>query len=119
MRYATFSISTEKIARPGVVFEDRIVELRALFGEDGEAPGSILDLIDAGPDTWRRAAELAAAAPRKDATSYALADVRLHAPIPTPRKNIVCLGLNYASHMEEAARARSHPAQEHRLPGFE
>jgi 2-keto-4-pentenoate hydratase/2-oxohepta-3-ene-1,7-dioic acid hydratase in catechol pathway len=28
------------------------------------------------------------------------------APIPTPRKNIVCLAVNYKAHLEEAARAR-------------
>lgn len=31
--------------------------------------------------------------------------VRLLAPIPIPRRNIICLGLNYADHAEEAARA--------------
>lgn len=28
------------------------------------------------------------------------------APIPTPRKNVVCLAVNYKAHLEEAARAR-------------
>ncbi|MFQ6053721.1 MAG: fumarylacetoacetate hydrolase family protein, partial [Candidatus Bathyarchaeia archaeon] len=34
-----------------------------------------------------------------------LSDVELDAPIPRPRKNIVCLGLNYADHAAEARRA--------------
>jgi len=29
------------------------------------------------------------------------------APIPAPRKNIVCLAVNYATHLEEAARAKT------------
>jgi 2-keto-4-pentenoate hydratase/2-oxohepta-3-ene-1,7-dioic acid hydratase in catechol pathway len=33
---------------------------------------------------------------------HRLEDVRLIAPIPRPRKNIVCLGLNYADHVREA-----------------
>jgi len=33
-----------------------------------------------------------------------LSDVELAAPIPRPRKNIVCLGLNYADHAAEARR---------------
>ncbi|HWP58181.1 MAG TPA: fumarylacetoacetate hydrolase family protein [Candidatus Acidoferrales bacterium] len=32
--------------------------------------------------------------------------VRLLSPIPWPRKNIVCLGINYQEHIDEGARAR-------------
>jgi 2-keto-4-pentenoate hydratase/2-oxohepta-3-ene-1,7-dioic acid hydratase in catechol pathway len=39
--------------------------------------------------------------------------VELQAPIPRPRKNIVCLGMNYAAHAIEGARARGKPE---RLP---
>ena len=35
---------------------------------------------------------------------HRLEDVRLMAPIPRPRKNIVCLGLNYADHVREAGK---------------
>ena len=31
-------------------------------------------------------------------------DLRWHAPIPRPLKNIVCLGLNYASHVRETTK---------------
>jgi len=34
--------------------------------------------------------------------SVALADVTLLAPIPRPRKNVMCLGLNYAEHAKES-----------------
>jgi 2-keto-4-pentenoate hydratase/2-oxohepta-3-ene-1,7-dioic acid hydratase in catechol pathway len=32
--------------------------------------------------------------------------VRLLSPIPSPRKNVVCLGINYQEHIDEGARAR-------------
>jgi 2-keto-4-pentenoate hydratase/2-oxohepta-3-ene-1,7-dioic acid hydratase in catechol pathway len=35
---------------------------------------------------------------------HRLEDIRLMAPIPRPRKNIVCLGLNYADHVREAGK---------------
>jgi 2-keto-4-pentenoate hydratase/2-oxohepta-3-ene-1,7-dioic acid hydratase in catechol pathway len=38
--------------------------------------------------------------------AYALSQVELHAPIPRPRKNVMCLGRNYAEHAFESARTR-------------
>src|SRR5690625_1587582 len=32
----------------------------------------------------------------------ALAELELTSPIPRPRKNIMCLGLNYAAHVQES-----------------
>jgi 2-keto-4-pentenoate hydratase/2-oxohepta-3-ene-1,7-dioic acid hydratase in catechol pathway len=37
------------------------------------------------------------------ATHVPLADITLLAPIPRPRKNVMCLGLNYLEHAEETA----------------
>ncbi len=73
-------------------------------------PDSMLELIDAGPPAWAR---LAAGLPalRRSAARLALADARLRAPIPRPRKNIMCIGLNYRDHAEESARARAFPAE--------
>jgi 2-keto-4-pentenoate hydratase/2-oxohepta-3-ene-1,7-dioic acid hydratase in catechol pathway len=50
--------------------------------------------------------------------AHALSEVRLFAPIPRPRKNIVCLGLNYAEHAKESARARGREASALRDPLF-
>jgi len=36
-------------------------------------------------------------------------EVTIMAPIPRPRKNIVCLGLNYSEHVQEGRRARGEP----------
>ena len=75
-------------------------------------PGDMLLLIDAGPTAWEHARELCRrfeaeltthdlAQDAEAGLAYALDGVRWHAPIPRPRKNIVCLGRNYAAHARE------------------
>lgn len=41
--------------------------------------------------------------------AYELSAVSLAAPIPRPRKNIFCLGMNYADHVLEVSRVRGTP----------
>ena len=62
-------------------------------------PSSLLALVEAGPTAWREFARTAG-------TAAPLASVELLAPIPRPRKNIMCLGWNYADHVQESAGAR-------------
>src|SRR5688500_12538044 len=123
MKYATFALNHESSPRLGVVTRERIVELRALAGPQwkGPLPSSMLELIDAGPPTWQRVADFAtqSLAHQQNAEgSYALEEVRLLAPVPRPRKNIVCLGLNYMSHMEETAKARGREVKVPEVPVF-
>ena len=68
----------------------------------GEAPSSLLALIQEGPETWQR---LRAAVAAGSAAGYGLSDIRWHAPIPRPPKNVFCLGLNYLAHARESAQA--------------
>lgn len=58
---------------------------------------SMLELID----------ELAGKLPAvpEKAKALPLGDVKLEAPIPEPRQDVICLGLNYRDHAEEATRA--------------
>lgn len=58
---------------------------------------SMLELID----------ELAGKLPAvpEKAKALPLGEVKLEAPIPEPRQDIICLGLNYRDHAEEATRA--------------
>lgn len=58
---------------------------------------SMLELID----------ELAGKLPAvpEKAKALSLGDVKLEAPIPEPRQDVICLGLNYRDHAEEATRA--------------
>ena len=94
------------MVRLGVVRPDGMIDVAALAAGTplGPATASLLALIDAGPAAWdnlRQAVDAASAAPR-----VPLADVRWHAPIGRPRKNVMCLGLNYAAHARESALAR-------------
>jgi 2-keto-4-pentenoate hydratase/2-oxohepta-3-ene-1,7-dioic acid hydratase in catechol pathway len=43
--------------------------------------------------------------PRDSGKPIPLADVKLEAPIPQPRRNIFCIGKNYRAHAEEVARS--------------
>jgi 2-keto-4-pentenoate hydratase/2-oxohepta-3-ene-1,7-dioic acid hydratase in catechol pathway len=81
----------------------------------------VLELIAAGPEGWKRVADLLAATSGSDAvpgTTYAVGDIRWHAPIPRPRKNIVCLGLNYVNHVKESSAARGRETKIPDVPVF-
>lgn len=77
--------------RIGAVKGDGIVDLTAVFP-------SMLALIDSGAEG------LAVAQSHLDShdPEYHIDEVHLLAPIPTPRRNIMCLGHNYAKHAEES-----------------
>jgi 2-keto-4-pentenoate hydratase/2-oxohepta-3-ene-1,7-dioic acid hydratase in catechol pathway len=106
MRYATFSLPTAPTPRLGIVQGDRITDAATIGG-----PSSLLDLIRAGEDAWRQLADAAFGPAASRGQSYAAADVRWHAPIPQPRKNVFCVGRNYAEHVAEGARARGEAAK--------
>jgi 2-keto-4-pentenoate hydratase/2-oxohepta-3-ene-1,7-dioic acid hydratase in catechol pathway len=121
MRYVTFSLPGTTTLRIGAVQNDRIVDVAEALrgGWNSAPPDSMLALIDAGPDAWRRAAALLAPAlAAAGAGQPRLEDVRLHAPIPRPRKNIFCLGQNYLNHAKEAARARERELKIPTVPIF-
>ena len=50
--------------------------------------------------------------------SVALSAVRLMAPIPRPRKNVLCVGWNYVEHFEEGAKARPQAQEMPLHPAF-
>jgi len=102
MRLATVEVNNQD--RLGVLDDNDMLLPTAAEGW----PDSMLALIDSGPDHWNR---LQAGLPklRETAARIPLAQARLRAPIPRPRKNIMCLGLNYRDHAEESARAKGLP----------
>ena len=60
---------------------------------------SMLALLDAGEQAWNHLNELS-----NDVDDSCCVDVNvvtLHSPIPRPRQNIICLGLNYMDHVSE------------------
>jgi 2-keto-4-pentenoate hydratase/2-oxohepta-3-ene-1,7-dioic acid hydratase in catechol pathway len=78
--------------RPGILLDDkRIVEARGF--------ATMLDIIRGGPAALDKVRALATGVPDTD-----LANVKLHAPIPRPAKNVFCVGWNYLEHFEEGAK---------------
>src|SRR2546430_15704866 len=104
MRFATFSLPVDPTLRLGIVDGDRITDVSAAF------PGGMIDLVQT------MGSRQFAAAGR--GPSYGARDVKWHAPIPRPRKNIVCLGLNYMAHMKESSAARGREAKIPEVPVF-
>jgi 2-keto-4-pentenoate hydratase/2-oxohepta-3-ene-1,7-dioic acid hydratase in catechol pathway len=113
MRYATFSLKSDPAEHLGVVLPnhaDTLFDVHALLGApSGTLPRSLPELIREGRDAWQRlSARITSAAGGDIAANarHAAATVRWHAPLSHPTKNIVCLGLNYSSHVKESAQAR-------------
>ncbi len=121
MRYLTFSLPGDRSPRMGAVSGERVIDLKKAIGPKwpGPCPESILDLILCGAESWRRMGDLVSAlgqgAPE---ASHGMKDITWHAPIPRPRKNVFCLGLNYASHAKETAAARGREAKLPEVPVF-
>jgi len=109
MRFVTFR-RPDGSARLGALrTDDGVVDLAAV-APDEPAFRSMLELIAEG----ERGRSAAAAACDRAASGVASGaqpfvhpggSVRLLAPIPRPRRNVFCVGLNYPSHVEQNARA--------------
>ncbi len=118
MKYVTYSLPADPSARWGILRGETVVDVKKAVASKwpGACPGSLAELIESGPNAWQRMAALLDREPAS--LTHPLAGVRLHAPIPRPRKNIFCLGRNYASHIQEAARARETPFKIPEVPVF-
>jgi 2-keto-4-pentenoate hydratase/2-oxohepta-3-ene-1,7-dioic acid hydratase in catechol pathway len=121
MRYVTFSLPGDPTERFGAIASDRVIEVKEAVKDSwpGPPPCSLLALLQAGPEAWQRLSSLLR--PRLanlDTASPRLQDIRYHAPIPRPQKNIFCLGQNYLSHAKEAARARERELKIPTVPIF-
>ena len=115
MRYAMFSLPGDAEPRLGVVQGSEVLDLKTLGGSD-QLPSTLLALVQRGPSTWQRVRELVERG--GNVTRHDVGVVHLHAPIPRPAKNIVCLGMNYAAHAREAASARGREAKLPKVPVF-
>jgi len=92
------TVCVDSVEQLGVQQED-LVFLPAR--QDTTLPNSMLVLVDGGPDAL---AALRHAYESAGAEAFVPADqAELLAPIPRPRQNVMCMGLNYADHVEEAA----------------
>jgi 2-keto-4-pentenoate hydratase/2-oxohepta-3-ene-1,7-dioic acid hydratase in catechol pathway len=103
------------VPRLGAEFAGAVVDLaRYSHLHDGlRLPADMLGLIDAGPQAWRHArelytrfaAELSTHDLAQDAEAglaYPADRVRFHAPLVRLRKDVFCLGQNYAAHAAES-----------------
>jgi len=78
--------------------------LPALHDDWRERYADMLALIDAGARGLDELRDFVAGA--GGAIGVAMDDVRLLAPIPRPRQNVICLGWNYADHVKETQARR-------------
>ena len=101
---------TKKGYRLGAVIEDYVLDLNKALGSNL----SMLELLDMGAKGMEKAGEAVKDAEKNVASGkhkglMKLNEVSLAAPIPRTRKNIVCMGLNYAEHVKESDSDRPLP----------
>jgi 2-keto-4-pentenoate hydratase/2-oxohepta-3-ene-1,7-dioic acid hydratase in catechol pathway len=108
MRLVTYRANVEAAARLGAVVDDMVVDVERIGAAAGVAlPASMLDLIDLGPPATMALKKILSdkASQWPVGAVLPLANVKLLAPIPRPRKNIFGIGLNYVEHVAESSRA--------------
>lgn len=101
--YQTRNLQT----RLGAVVGEFAIDIARLGAAGGvDLPDNMLDFIDAAPVSVARTQELLKKFQENWPLNVAtpVANVRLLAPIPRPRKNIFGIGLNYVEHVAESAR---------------
>lgn len=90
---------------------NRQVQFGVLLGESVFLPNlcpdwdssisSMLALIDAGEQSWQLLQNLSANP--EDSCLVPVSSVQILSPIPRPRQNVMCLGLNYVEHVAETS----------------
>ena len=107
MRLVTFRSEVSAPARLGAIVDDLVVDLFEFGLAVGQPlPDNMLDFIDMGPAAVRSTTallnEYADELPL--GVAVPVANVKLLAPIPRPRKNVFGIGLNYVEHVAESSR---------------
>ena len=100
MRIANFKPG-DQTARPGLVINDRILELKKLGPNTFDATRDMLSLITRFSDIHDDLANLTNENTNDAADSLSLSDVKLAAPVERPGK-IICLAGNYRDHIKES-----------------
>ena len=107
MRLLSYKHRNDKI-KLGIETEQGILDMQAVGKAVGEeVPRSMLEMIDRGLDY---AIALDQKIKKANASVLAMCkeaadEIKICAPIPRPRKNIVGIGLNYTEHVAESARS--------------
>ena len=110
MRLATFDAG--RGPKVGVVASDDT--LIALADLVPDAPDDMLGVVAAGDALHARIRDVASRAQ----SGGKISSVRLLAPIPRPRRNVFCVGWNYAEHLAEGARALQPSGASTEVPEF-
>ncbi|MGY4099028.1 fumarylacetoacetate hydrolase family protein [Nocardia sp. R16R-3T] len=106
MRFASFTPAPGADSRLGLVIADdtTVVDLRSALRGELDVPGDLRALIEAGPEVLDRVREsVRGRTSWPEGTTYALADIKLCAPL-RPGK-VIGVGLNYVEHVEESSRS--------------
>ncbi|GCF07412.1 fumarylacetoacetate hydrolase family protein [Dictyobacter arantiisoli] len=111
MKLVSFFNQADTNIRPGLVQHDTVIDI----GQAGALlslamPTSIQQIIENYATIKLPLQDIATASEQGKlaAASYPLKQVTLVAPIPQPRKNIMCLAVNYSEHAQETAAHREH-----------
>lgn len=119
MRLVTYRATVECEARLGAIAGDLVLDLARFGAVKGVPfPATMLEFIDLGPQAVAVATQLIAECNGlfPIGTAQPLANVKLLAPIPRPRKNIFGIGLNYTEHVAESAKSLDTSAELPRQP---
>jgi 2-keto-4-pentenoate hydratase/2-oxohepta-3-ene-1,7-dioic acid hydratase in catechol pathway len=100
MRLATYEY--DRKLQLAVLAEDTVI-IPSLTGDWPGELDSVQAIVEGGSELVARLRRLVVKAPPK--SRIPLDTARLAAPIPRPRKNLMCLGWNYADHAQESAAA--------------
>jgi len=127
MRFVSFSTEALPAAHLGIVRDSEVVDVdlagRAL---QLSVPDQMQELIDNYAEYRPRLQAILDKAEGRRFTevktfssigaAHALESVQLAAPIPHPRKNILCMALNYSEHVKETSIIRSRSAEPPTIP---
>jgi len=120
LKLVTFSEAARKPAKTGVVGVDGGVIDIALAAKAARValPFDANDMISLVAAGKKGLAAINKAIVKVKTSHHKLAKVKLHAPIPRPRKNVFCVGWNYLDHFNEGAQARPHVQEMPAHPAF-
>jgi 2-keto-4-pentenoate hydratase/2-oxohepta-3-ene-1,7-dioic acid hydratase in catechol pathway len=124
LKLASYATPDNPRVRVGLVLNDEIIdaalgaralgfsvpdEMQTLIEHYGQAERGLRAILEQAQQAGQRLSAVPAF--KESGLVQPLAAVQLAAPIPRPRKNIMCLGLNYAEHARESAEAHGRTAQ--------
>jgi 2-keto-4-pentenoate hydratase/2-oxohepta-3-ene-1,7-dioic acid hydratase in catechol pathway len=111
MRLVSFFNQTDATIRPGLLQKNSIIDIvKANAILKLSVPHSVQEIIEQYKTVQPslQTQYTASTQGQLAEASYPLAEVTLVAPIPRPRKNIMCLATNYTEHVQETAAFREH-----------